>query len=121
CGTSAIAQRGATFDFADVAERVLPAVVNIAVSGEQTVQPPAEFRGTPFERYFRNRRERVQGAGSGFVIDPAGFVVTNNHVVGNAQRVTISIQGGQELQARVVGSDELADLALLRVESRTPL
>lgn len=121
CGTSAIAQRGAAFDFADVAERVLPAVVNIAVSGEQTVQPPAEFRGTPFERYFRGRRERVQGAGSGFVIDPAGYVVTNNHVVGNAQRVTISIQGGQELQARVVGSDELADLALLRVESRTPL
>jgi serine protease Do len=118
CGVPA---GSAPLDFADVAERVLPAVVNIAVSGEQTIRPPAEFRGTPFERYFRGRRQRVQGAGSGFVIDPAGYVVTNNHVVGNAQRVTISIQGGQELQARVVGSDELADLALLRIESRTPL
>lgn len=121
CGaTSAIAQRGAFPDFADLAERVLPAVVNIAVTGEQTVQPPPEFRGTPLERYFRGRRERVQGAGSGFVIDPSGLVVTNNHVVGQAQRVTVQLQG-QELQARVVGGDELTDLALLRVESRTPL
>ena len=121
CGTSAIAQRGGFPDFADLAERVLPAVVNIAVSGEQNATPPPEFRGTPLERYFRGRRERVQGAGSGFVIDPSGLVVTNNHVIGQAQRVTVSIQGGQELPARVVGGDELTDLALLRVESRTPL
>ncbi len=120
-GNSAVAQRGMLPDFADLAERVLPAVVNIAVSGEQTVQPPPEFRGTPFERYFRGRRERVQGAGSGFVIDPSGLVVTYNHVVGQAQRVTVGLQGGQELQARVVGGDELTDLALLRVESRTPM
>ena len=90
CGSgSAIAQRGGIADFADLAERVLPAVVNIAVSGEQNVQPPPEFRGTPFERYFRGRRERVQGAGSGFVIDPSGLVVTNNHVIGQATRVTV--------------------------------
>lgn len=62
----------------------------------------------------------MQG-GSGFVIDPAGFVVTNNHVIGQAQRVAVSVQGGQELPARVVGGDELTDLALLRVENRTPL
>jgi serine protease Do len=122
CGSgSAVAQRGLLPDFADLAERVLPAVVNIAVSGEQNVTPPPEFRGTPFERYFRGRRERVQGAGSGFVIDPSGLVVTNNHVVGQAQRVTVGVQGGQELTARVIGGDELTDLALLRVESRTPL
>lgn len=122
CGSGpAVAQRGLLPDFADLAERVLPAVVNIAVSGEQTVQPPPEFRGTPFERYFRGRRERVQGAGSGFVIDPSGLVVTNNHVVGQAQRVTVGVQGGQELTARVIGGDELTDLALLRVESRSPL
>jgi serine protease Do len=117
----AAAQRGLLPDFADLAERVLPAVVNIAVSSETQVQAPPEFRGTPFERYFRGRRERTQGAGSGFVIDPSGFIVTNNHVVGNAQRVTVSLQSGQELQARVVGGDELIDLALLRVEARNPL
>ena len=66
--------RGTVPDFADLAERVLPAVVNIAVLSEQTTtQIPPELRGTPFERYFRERRGRqqVQGAGSGFIVDPA--------------------------------------------------
>ncbi len=120
CGTPAVAQRGGLPDFADLAERVLPAVVNIAVQSETTTVPP-EFRGTPFERYFRGRRERTQGAGSGFVVDPAGYVVTNNHVVGSATRVTVSLQNGTELPARVVGTDELMDLALLKVEPRQPL
>ena len=120
-----ITGRGAGLpDFADLAERVLPAVVNIAVSGETAGgQVPPELRGTPFERYFRERRGRqqVQGAGSGFVIDPAGYVVTNNHVVGQASRVVVSLQDGTELPARVVGTDELTDLALLRIEARTAL
>ena len=110
-------------DFADLAERVLPAVVNIAVTSEQrAVELPPEFRGTPFERYFRERqrrgRQEAQGAGSGFIIDPAGYIVTNNHVVGNASRVVVSLQNGTEYPARVVGSDELTDLALLRIEPR---
>lgn len=125
CGEQAAAQRGgggvSLPDFADLAERVLPAVVNIAVQGEAVAQAPPEFRGTPFERYFRGRRERTQGAGSGFVIDPAGFVVTNNHVVGSSSRVSVSLQNGTELPARVIGTDELMDLALLRVEPRAPL
>jgi serine protease Do len=115
-------------DFADLAERVLPAVVNIAVTSEQRqVELPPEFRGTPFERYFRERqrrgRQEVTGAGSGFVVDPAGFIVTNNHVVGSATRVVVSLQDGTEYPARVVGSDELTDIALLRIEPRggTPL
>ncbi|MGG5811389.1 trypsin-like peptidase domain-containing protein [Falsiroseomonas sp. CW058] len=112
-------------DFADLAERVLPAVVNIAVTTEQRgAEVPAELRGTPFERYFRERRGRgpqVQGAGSGFIIDPSGLVVTNNHVIGNATRVVVSLQDGQEYQARVVGADELTDLAVLRVEAARPL
>jgi serine protease Do len=118
------AQRGAAAslpDFADLAEQVLPAVVNIAVTSEQRAEVPQELRGTPFERYFRDRRGRgqqTQGAGSGFIIDPAGLVVTANHVIGNATRVVVSLQNGQEFQARVVGSDELTDLALLRVEAR---
>ena len=66
---------------------------------------PPELRGTPFERQFRERfrgrpRETV-GAGSGFVIEPSGFVVTNNHVVGSASRVVVSLQDGSEHPARV--------------------
>jgi serine protease Do len=121
CGASAVAQRAGLPDFADLAERVLPAVVNIAVQGEAIAQAPPEFRGTPFERYFRGRRERTQGQGSGFVIDPTGFIVTNNHVVGTATRVTVALQDGTEMAARVVGTDELTDLALLRVEPRGPM
>ena len=120
----ASAQRGSAGlpDFADLAERVLPAVVNIAVTAEAREIPP-ELRGTPFERYFRDRRGRreTQGAGSGFVLDPAGLVVTANHVVGDATRVIVSLQNGDEYTARVVGADELTDLALLRVEARSAL
>ena len=120
----AVAQRGAAFlpDFADLAERVLPAVVNIAVTSEQSAEMPAELRGTPYERLFRNRRrQEVAGAGSGFIVDPAGFVVSNNHVVGNATRVVVALQDGTELPARIVALDEATDLALLKVESRNPL
>ncbi|TDH63376.1 PDZ domain-containing protein [Dankookia rubra] len=122
----AAAQRGALVaDFADLAERVQPAVVNIAVTSEQRAEIPPELRGTPFERYFRdrqrNRRQEVMGAGSGFVIDPAGYIVTNNHVVGNASKVVVALQDGSELTARVVGTDELTDLALLKVEPRGPM
>jgi len=122
------AQRGALAalpDFADLAERVLPAVVNIAVTSEQRGEIPPELRGTPFERYFRDRfrgrGQPVSGAGSGFIIDPSGLVVTNNHVIGNATRVVVALQNGQEYQARLVGVDDLTDLALLRVEARGAL
>ncbi len=110
-------------DFADLAEQVLPSVVNIAVTGEQRAEVPIppELRGTPFERQFRERfrgrRQETVGAGSGFVIDPAGFVVTNNHVVGSASRVVVALQDASEHQAQVVGTDELTDLALLRIET----
>ncbi|MBX6376072.1 MAG: trypsin-like peptidase domain-containing protein, partial [Acetobacteraceae bacterium] len=112
-------------DFADLAERVLPAVVNISITGEEAVRIPPELRGTPAERFLRERlrgtRRLFRGAGSGFIIDASGHVVTNNHVVGNATRVTVSLQNGTEFPARVVGSDDLTDLALLKIEAGRPL
>ncbi|HYZ32113.1 MAG TPA: trypsin-like peptidase domain-containing protein [Crenalkalicoccus sp.] len=130
CAPPAAAQRASygdvmVPDFANLAEHVLPSVVNIAVTSEQVAQLPPELRGTPFERYFRdrfrNRRQEVLGAGSGFIIAPSGYIVTNNHVVGNATRVVVSLQDGTDYPARVVGSDDLTDLALLKVEPRGAL
>ncbi|NKC31403.1 trypsin-like peptidase domain-containing protein [Falsiroseomonas selenitidurans] len=123
------AQRGVAMqmvpDFADLAERVLPSVVSISVTSEARTEMPPELRGTPFERYFRERQrgrsQQVMGAGSGFVIDPAGYVVTNNHVIGNASRVQVTFQNGQEYAGRLVGMDDLTDLALLRIEAPAPL
>ena len=66
-------------------------------------QLPPELRDTPLERQFRsrfgNRREQVMGAGSGFIIDPSGIIVTNNHVVGHADKIVVSLTDGTELPA----------------------
>ncbi len=115
CTHPAAAQRGLP-DFADLAERVLPAVVSIQVTSREGV---GEQRGGPVER--GRRGQLVQGAGSGFIIEPSGIVVTNGHVVGNATRVTVTTQDGTDYVARVIGADELTDLALLRITPRTPL
>jgi serine protease Do len=118
--------RVAPDSFAPLVKKVLPAVVNIAVTetvsgGDMLAQLPPELRGTPFERQFRdrfrNRREQMMGAGSGFVIDPSGVIVTNHHVVGHADKIVVSLTDGTELPARVVGVDELTDIAVIKVSS----
>ncbi len=113
--------------FSPLVKRVLPAVVNISVAETTSTGPalPAELRGTPFERQFRERfggrRERTTGAGSGFIIDPAGFIVTNRHVVGRADRITVALSDGTELPAKLIGADELTDIALIKIEAPRPL
>ncbi|CAH0226115.1 Periplasmic pH-dependent serine endoprotease DegQ [Roseomonas sp. CECT 9278] len=115
CAQPAAAQRGLP-DFADLAERVLPAVVSIQVTSREGA---GDQRGGPVER--GRRGQLVQGAGSGFIIEPSGIVVTNGHVVGNATRVTVTTQDGTDYVARVIGADELTDIALLRITPRAPL
>ncbi|HWP35484.1 MAG TPA: DegQ family serine endoprotease [Thermodesulfobacteriota bacterium] len=110
--------------FAELVERLEPAVVNIQVTkvGPAVVNP---FEGTPFEDFFRpgpgQPRPRIQGAGSGFVISPDGYIVTNNHVVEGAREVKVTLASGDEYQARIIGRDPKTDLALIKVEPKSPL
>lgn len=122
-GTALALPRAGMPDFADLVARVAPAVVNVTVTGRAEAgmpELPPQFRGTPFERFFREqapRQRRVSGRGSGFIIDQSGYIVTNNHVVGRADDVTVQLADGREFSAKVVGTDPQTDLALLKVEA----
>ncbi len=112
--------------FAPMIRRVLPAVVNIRITENMAPQEdPLAFLPPELRRQFRDRlhapKEKMQGAGSGFIIDPAGYIVTNYHVVGNADQITVGLANGTELPARVVGTDELTDIALIRVQANATL
>ncbi len=120
--------RAALPSLAPLVRRVVPSVVNIAVTenvGGGDAQLPSALRGTPLEKQFRDRlrsrRDQVQGAGSGFVIDASGVIVTNNHVVGHADRIVVSLSSGSELQAHVIGTDELTDIAVIKVDGAPSL
>ncbi len=124
--------RTGPLSFAPLVRKVVPAVVNIAVTQdvEQVstgahVKVPQALRGTPFEKQFkdrmRKRREQMLGAGSGFVIDPSGVIVTNNHVVGSADKISVSFSDGTELPATLLGTDELTDIAVIAVRPTRPL
>ena len=122
--------RGAPDSFAPLVRKVLPTVVNIAVTEAITTREtardlPSELRDTPlgqaFRRRFGNRRERGTGAGSGFIIDPSGIIVTNNHVVGNAEKITVSLTSGRQYPATLIGQDPLTDIAVIKVIATEPL
>jgi serine protease Do len=137
-GSAALA-RPAPDGFADLAARLLPAVVNI--SSTQTIksdksQPGADVPqfppGSPFEEFFkdfldRNKNQleapprRATSLGSGFIVDPSGLVVTNNHVIADADEITVTLQDNTNFKAEVVGRDTKVDLALLRIKPPKPL
>ncbi|MFL5077848.1 MAG: DegQ family serine endoprotease [Microvirga sp.] len=136
--------RAAPESFADLAEDIMPAVVNISASttvearGRALPQLPP---GTPFEDLFEEffnrrgqggqggpggqgdspRQRRSNSLGSGFVIDPSGIVVTNNHVIGDANEINVIFADGQRLKAEIIGKDSKIDLAVLRVKPEKPL
>jgi serine protease Do len=124
---------------APLVERVSPAVVNISaqISGEAAArQDPSSDdadqpgSGSPFEdflrRFFENRGmpntgREAMALGSGFIIDPTGYIVTNNHVAGNATKITVILQDNSRHPAKVIGRDEKTDLALIKIESNQKL
>jgi serine protease Do len=128
-GAAPVAARSAPESFADLAEAVLPAVVNISTTQTITansgdVQDFEDLFRDFFDKQNPNRREaprRSTSLGSGFIIDPTGYIVTNNHVVSDAEEVTVRLHDDTNLKAEIVGRDEKTDLALLKVEAREAL
>ena len=133
-GTVDVPGRGpnAPASFADLAERLLPAVVNISTTQtlknpERGMDMPQFPPGSPFEQLFKDfldRQGKNQDAtprkatalGSGFIIDPSGLVVTNNHVIADADEISVIMHDGTAYKAKVVGADAKADLALLKLQ-----
>ncbi len=149
--------RGAPDSFADLAAKLLPAVVNVSSSQLVTAhnggpggagpgagpEIPLFPPGSPFEQFFKdflNRNHpggpggqggqggdqsaperRMQSLGSGFIIDPSGLIVTNNHVIDGADEINVTLQDNTTLKATVVGRDETGDIALLKVKPDKPL
>ncbi len=111
--------------FADLAEKLMPSVVNISTT--QTVVTntnpfPFQFPpGSPFEDMFKEfgtPQERKSSAlGSGFIIDEKGIVVTNNHVIQDAEDIIVRVNGDEEFKAKIIGADPLSDIAVLQLDT----
>lgn len=117
--------------FADVVDHVRGAVVSVKVKSTETNTSDEEFDfphfapGDPLERFFKHFGEEeghhqkphvTQAQGSGFIISPDGYVVTNNHVVENATDVEVTLDGGKTVPAKIIGTDKKTDLALLKLK-----
>lgn len=107
---------------APIVDQVTPAVVNISVVTRSPMEDNPLFRDPFFRRFFNlpeRPQNREQAAGSGVIIDAArGYVLTNHHVIANAQQVTVTLKDRRQLQARVVGTDPGTDVAVLQIEAR---
>ena len=112
--------------FADLAERLMPSVVNISTTQTVTTTTnpfPFQFPpGSPFEDMFKEfgtPQERKSSAlGSGFIIDEKGIVVTNNHVIQDAEDIIVRVNGDEEYKAKVIGADPLSDIAVLQLDTK---
>jgi serine protease Do len=127
-GPTAPAMQNLPGSFADLSDRLSPAVVNISTA--QTLESGPDIgEGSPLEDLFRDLYpedgepgpRRVQSLGSGFVIDPEGLVVTNNHVIEGADEISVTFPDGLTLDAEVVGFDGQTDLAVLKIQHDEPL
>jgi hypothetical protein len=138
---AAIAGEATPHDFSDLAAKVTPAVVNVqvtmkAAAGEdeemQMSDRPGQKQLEEFMRQFAERfgqqggrqqraQPKAQAVGTGFIVDPSGIIVTNYHVAGKADSITVTLSDGRKLPAKLLGGDEKTDLAVLKVSSDKPL
>ena len=112
--------------FADLAERLMPSVVNISTT--QTIVTntnpfPFQFPpGSPFEEMFKEfgtpQKRKASALGSGFIIDAKGIVITNNHVIQGAEDILVTVNGEKEFKAKIIGADPLSDIAVLEIQSK---
>jgi serine protease Do len=103
-------------------EKASPAIVGINVTEVRQVLYRNPYSGTLFERFFGRQRDRVReyevkGLGSGFIISPDGYILTNNHVAGNAKKVVVTTTDGKRFDADIIGTDPATDIALLKIKS----
>ena len=113
--------------FADLAEKLMPSVVNIATTTTVVTNsnpfPGFEFPpGSPFEDMFKEfgtpKKRKASALGSGFIIDAKGIVITNNHVIADAEDIVVTVNGDKDYKAKVIGADPLSDIAVLQIESK---
>jgi serine protease Do len=124
---------GSLVNFADVVERLNPAVVNIDATargrdskrrrGQGALpEPPDPFDGAPDNGAPRPDRDAPhRGAGTGFIIDADGSILTNNHVIDRAERITVKLSDGRSLRARLIGADPDTDIALIKIDGQNGL
>ena len=113
--------------FADLAERLMPSVVSIATTTTVLTNtnpfPGFQFPpGSPFEDMFKEfgtpQKRKSAALGSGFIIDKKGIVITNNHVIQNAEDIVVKVDGDKEFKAKIIGADPLSDIAVLQIISK---
>ena len=113
--------------FADLAERLMPSVVNISTTTTVTTNgnpfPGFKFPpGSPFEDMFKEfgtpQTRKSAALGSGFIVDEKGIVITNNHVIQDAEDIVVRVGGDKEYKATIIGSDPLSDIAVLQIDSK---
>jgi Do/DeqQ family serine protease len=113
--------------FAPLVKATAPAVVNV-YAARIVQQRQSPFSGDPFFEYFfgpgfggQSRPRMEQSLGSGVIVDPSGLIVTNNHVIGNADEIKVALSDGEEFESKVVLRDERSDLAVLRINAKRDL
>src|SRR5919106_5127452 len=109
--------------FAEIARRVEPAVVNIETTqtqaevSEKDEDKEDQSTNNPLLDIFRRQRRPTRGVGSGFIVSPKGYILTNNHVIEDAARITVGLQSGEKYRASPVGFDPETDVAVLKIEA----